>query len=523
VALGLAAFAHASDVAQASPAPGSPAPAAAKTDQNQDIVVVAPAEESSSIDRTTYVVRDTPESRSASTLDLLTHVPFVEVTPNGQVRLLGTAGVTILIDGKKVADPATMLRNLQGSQIAKIEVITNPSAQFSAQGTGGIINIITRRAAAPGVGGSVTASGDSFGGVELKASPTWAHGRLSLSGSLDLNHGGTATNRNDDERYRIGPGGALVPVVITRAVNRYDGDGGSGNLVISYKPTTKQTISLTGFAVGGHTRSSGTADIDFGSAPADSFRQVSHGTSRYNLEDITADYRREGSREGETLTASAKYYGYDWRSDDGFLTGDGVGAASGFESRSDAHHSALTFKLDYVRPFSKRRLSVGGSLEQVRDDVFAREDGEPVPGGPPLAISSRVRGSWIEEGAYVTYQAQLLGGIVMPGLRLEGRRYSLANPAVSRLDRHDLFPTLHFERKLGKALTGDLSYSRRVQWPDIESLDPSRWSSSAGRRRPAARGPWSCCRLSTVSTQTFSSVSAKRASSGVVVELGRDA
>jgi outer membrane receptor for ferrienterochelin and colicins len=279
VALGLAVFAHASDVfAQASPAPGSPAPAAAKADQSQDIVVVAPAEERSSIDRTTYVVRDTPESRSASTLDLLTHVPFVEVTSSGQVRLLGTSGVTILIDGKKVADPATMLRNLQGSQIAKIEVITNPSAQFSAQGTGGIINIITRRTAAPGVGGSVTASGDSFGGVELKASPTWARGRLSLSGSLDLNHGGTATNRNDDERYRIGPGGALVPDVITRAVNRYDGDGGSGNLVISYKPTARQTISLTGFAVGGHTRSSGTADIDFGSAPAASFRQTSHGT-----------------------------------------------------------------------------------------------------------------------------------------------------------------------------------------------------------------------------------------------------
>src|SRR4051794_31126457 len=112
VALGLAVFAQASGVS-AQRAPESPAPAAAKADQPQDIVVVAPAEERSSIDRTTYVVRDTPESRSASTLDLLTHVPFVEVTPSGQVRLLGTVGVTILIDGKKVSEAAaaTMLRN----------------------------------------------------------------------------------------------------------------------------------------------------------------------------------------------------------------------------------------------------------------------------------------------------------------------------------------------------------------------------------------------------------------------------
>ncbi|MEA3062138.1 MAG: ferric enterobactin receptor [Sphingomonadales bacterium] len=469
---GLTALAQAAGAfAQPVPAP-PPAPPAAKPDRTQDIVVVAPAQERSSIDRTTYLVRDTPEARSASTLDVLARVPFVEVTPSGQIRLLGTGNVKILIDGKPVADAMTMLRNLQGSQIAKIEVITNPSAQFSAQGTGGIINIVTRRTTAPGIGGSVTANGDSFGTAELKVSPTWARGRVSLSGSLDLNHGGRATSRNDDERYRIGPDGALVPQAITRAVNRFSGDSASGNLIVSYKPTAKQTISLSGFAVGGHSRSTGTADIDFGSAPAASFRQTSHGTGRYNLEEITADYRRDGPRDNETLTASAKYYGFGVRSDDSFLT-SGAAAASGFESRADAHHSAVTLKLDYVRPFAKRRLSVGGSLGQVRDDSTAEQEGQPFPGGPLLAISSRVRGSWIEESAYATYQAPFLGGTIMPGLRLEGRRYSLANAAVSRLDRHDLFPTLHFERKLAKSLTGDLSYSRRVQWPDIGSLDPS--------------------------------------------------
>src|SRR5438067_4569900 len=71
-------------------------------DPNSEIVVVAQQGDRSSIDRTTYVVRDTPEARSANGIDLLSHVPFVDVSPTGAIRLLGTGGVKILIDGKEV-------------------------------------------------------------------------------------------------------------------------------------------------------------------------------------------------------------------------------------------------------------------------------------------------------------------------------------------------------------------------------------------------------------------------------------
>jgi hypothetical protein len=471
---GLAALAQATGAfAQPAPAP-APAPPAAKPDPAQDIVVVAPAQERSSIDRTTYLVRDTPEARSASTLDLLTRVPFVEVTPSGQVRLLGSGSVKILIDGKPVADAATMIRNLQGSQVARIEVITNPSAQFSAQGTGGIINIVTRQSTAAGIGGSVTANADSFGAAELKVSPTWTRGQVSLSGSLDPSHGGRTTVRHDEDRYRVDPNGALVLDRLERSITRYETDNLSGNLLVSYKPTAKQTISLTGYAGEGESRSSGTADLVFESAPGGSFRQTSDGTSSFGYEDVTAEYRREGAQEGAVLTASAKYSNFDWRTSDSYLTAGTAGTSAPFEARSDSNHSAATLKLDYVRPFgTKRRLSIGGSLARMRDESSSREEGGLFPGGPALALSSDVAGSYLEESAYATYQAPLLGGTLLPGLRFEGRRYSFAGAALPSLDRHDLFPTLHFERKLGKTLTAHLSYSRRVDWPSIESLDPS--------------------------------------------------
>src|SRR4051812_14632319 len=129
------------------PPPSPPAaerpPAPERQLQENDIVVTAPAQQSS-IDRQTYIVRDTPEARSSSTNDILARIPSVEVQADGSVQLIGAGSATVLIDGRRVADPQTQLRTMTGNQIERIEVMTNPGAQFPAQGTGGIVNIVTR-------------------------------------------------------------------------------------------------------------------------------------------------------------------------------------------------------------------------------------------------------------------------------------------------------------------------------------------------------------------------------------------
>jgi outer membrane receptor for ferrienterochelin and colicin len=118
-------------------------------------VVRAQRDQRTSIDRETYIVRDTAQARTSNALDLLGRIPAVTVQPDSSIRLLGTTGVTVLVDGRPSANP-NILRDLQGSEIARIEVVSNPSAQFSASGTGGVINIITRRNAPDGLRGSLT-------------------------------------------------------------------------------------------------------------------------------------------------------------------------------------------------------------------------------------------------------------------------------------------------------------------------------------------------------------------------------
>src|SRR6185295_14817461 len=237
--------------AQAVPPPSRPAaappsrPAQPRPTPGQDDIVVTAPREQSSIDRQTYLVRDTPEARSATTLDILSRLPSVEVQADNSLRLVGAGTATVLIDGRRVnGDPATVLRNLQGAQIERIEVLTNPGAQFPAQGTGGIVNIVTRRNTQNGLGGSATASGGIYHTYDLRVSPTYGAGNWTFSGNFG--HGGGQNRyRFERDRFLLAPGGA-VPLSSEEGREADEYRYYYGNPSVSYRPDDRRTITLTG-------------------------------------------------------------------------------------------------------------------------------------------------------------------------------------------------------------------------------------------------------------------------------------
>src|SRR6266700_233072 len=116
------------------------------------------------IDRQTYQVRDNPHSAQADAIQLIRGVPAVTVAPDDSINLLGSGNVTIFVDGRKyLGDAKQYLRTLHGSDIERIEIITNPSAQYSAEGTGGIINFVLRHKQGEGVSGTASAELSSIG------------------------------------------------------------------------------------------------------------------------------------------------------------------------------------------------------------------------------------------------------------------------------------------------------------------------------------------------------------------------
>lgn len=456
------------------PAP-TPAPEAEAEPEPQpgqdDIVVTAPTQQSS-IDRQTYIVRDTPEARSTTTTDILGRIPSVEVQADGSVRLIGAGQATILIDGRRVADPQTQLRNMTGNQIERIEVLTNPGAQFPAQGTGGIVNIITRRNTQNGLGGSATASVGSYGSYDVRVSPTYGAGNWTFQ--ANVGHGRFEQHADfERDRFLLQPGGPLL-------LSSEDGeqiDQGRyyyGNGSASYRPDDRRTITLSGTLA--HTDFLGTRDsvLTAAAVPGGSADIFSSNAANFNYRDLGLDYRGTTARQGELLTASVKWARFSGDFDRMFSTDPVGGPANIFAQLQTMSDENWTGKVDYVRPFGgANRLSVGAQLVTTSNRLFQAATGT-LPNGAPFATTTLVDGSWFEYAGYVTWQFELAGFTIMPGLRLEGREYDLGGTTgVPDLKTTNLFPSFHAERQLAPWLTGTASYSRRITYPPIQQLNPA--------------------------------------------------
>lgn len=406
-------------------------------------------------------------------LDVLDRVPSLEVTTNGQLRLLGRSGVRVQIDGQDVANPQAVLRGLQGSQVERIEVVSNPSAQFSASGTGGIVNIILRRSFASSIGGSAVGAVGSYGSYNTRLSPTWSRGPFSMSGSVGQ-YRNVSPSDFEYGRTLLDPDGAILSESSESGSRRSVTSNWSGNLIAIYRPAAGQSITATATALHTDGETSGRSRLESSLNTSNIVTQIEAGTGDIDTRDLQLDYRREIGRPGESLTVSVKRSAVHLLFDTGYASDSGLSGPRLLELRSDYSTRSTTAKLDYVLPLdSQRRLTFGGSLQHYRQDASSEVTGNLPLTGNPFSNLSMYGGSYREKTAYLTYQFAWQGFTILAGLRVEGRNYQVDGVIGRSLRSAHLFPSLHLERRLTSNLTAVLSYSRRIEWPNISNLSPS--------------------------------------------------
>ena len=141
------------------------------------------------IDKRVFTVDQSIASTGGSASDVLVDIPSVEISNEGAVSLRGSESVTIWINGKAsglTADnQGDILQQMPAGSIEKIEVITNPSAKHSPEGTAGIINIILKRNRKAGYYGSAQAGADSRGGYNAGANINFSSGKFDAYGGLN--------------------------------------------------------------------------------------------------------------------------------------------------------------------------------------------------------------------------------------------------------------------------------------------------------------------------------------------------
>ena len=155
------------------------------------------------IDRKVFVATQDIAAEGGSASDLLSNIPSVEVDNEGSVSLRGNSSVTIWINGKAsglTADnQADILDMMPAGDIKQVEVITNPSARYSPEGTAGIINIILKDDRKPGYYGSVKVGADTDGGYQASGNINYSSSKVDAYANLNYRNrefkGGGITSR----------------------------------------------------------------------------------------------------------------------------------------------------------------------------------------------------------------------------------------------------------------------------------------------------------------------------------------
>ncbi|MFN3806403.1 TonB-dependent receptor [Asticcacaulis sp.] len=429
----------------------------------EEITVTASKSSGTRIDRRVYDIKTDPQATTGQLSDVLSKVPSVTVTPDDKVYLRGDSGVTIWVDGKPPAEGKQVLRMLPASEIERIEVITNPSAQYAAATSKGIINIITKKPRGKVVRrGSASLwahSRDRYG-----ATLSYDDGKGPWSWGLNLSaNGGPTKNRSFSTRDYINAQGQVTGRLREEGISIGDNQWRNVGLRGGYKLGPRSALKLkVRQSEASWTGNNLTAydDSAEGKTSERSYEPWFMRLWAYELNYTFADDK------GERLTVEV--------SDELNHTRDStlyeyMGASTGTNRVSDIQRDhGQEIKADYEKPLGGNKLLSAGFDWQRQRLHMARSLDSDMPG--LIDYDSRFAGRQTTAAAYVTLQWPLSGKwTAMPGLRVEDRRRDIAG---RRGGETEWFPSLHLSRAWGEDGKIRFSYSRRLDPINLGQYDP---------------------------------------------------
>lgn len=200
-------------------------------------------------DKRTYSPDDMQMQSGASAIEFLQTIPSLNVSNKGKVTLRGNSNVTVMIDGKLAGVSSSSIRaileNLPLSSIEKIEVYDNPSAKMNAQGSGGIINIITKKGTYNGLAGSVSLNIGIREKANGSAYISYRKKKIGVYGTYGYRYGKFAFLSTDSGLNRIPP----LEWNYGRRIDGVELEGAhSGGFGLDWSPNVYNTITVSGFA-----------------------------------------------------------------------------------------------------------------------------------------------------------------------------------------------------------------------------------------------------------------------------------
>ncbi|WMX14176.1 outer membrane beta-barrel family protein [Aureispira sp. CCB-E] len=448
----------------------------------EDVVVRAEKSQMEfKLDKKVFNVGKDLSSTGASALELLNNVPSVDVNIEGQVSLRGTSGVQILINGKPsilASDESNALGTITADMVEKIEVVTNPSAKYDAEGTAGIINIVLKKEERKGVNGSISLNTGYPHNHSIGFSLNQRTEKFNLFSQIGAGYRSLPRNNENINRNLVTGTSILSDGVEYRNETFF-------NVLLGadYHINDRNVLTLSGnFAYEIESQPSQTnfKEIDNNDfTVAEWYRKETTGATnpkgQYEL--IYKGEFKDNKEHTLQISALGNFFSKAQNSEFENITTSGNLENSYQQTNTAFKEARYTFQADYVKPFGKKVKMELGSQYVIMDI------------SNDYAVSDLINDNWVLNQGLTNvfeYDQKVLAFYgtgsyedkkwgVKIGLRVENtdlRTFLVNTNEANNQNYTNLFPSAHASYKINERFSMQAGYSRRIFRPRLWDLNP---------------------------------------------------
>ena len=445
------------------------------------------------VDRTIYNAENDKTTAGGDASDVLRRVPMLSVDLDGNVSMRGSQNIRVLIDNKPstiaASSVADALKQIPADEIKSVEVITSPSAKYDAEGSGGIINIITKKNNLQGASLSINSSA-GMRGSNLGLNASLRRGKMGFTlgghGRAGYNVGGSFDNEQDVTN----PDGS-VSNIFQSADTKTNMLMGRYNFGWDYEINKFNWVSASvGYGLFNfkNRQDNLLSETYMDEVLINSLlRQVNMDNLSNNI-DVNFNYTRTFERKQKEFSILGLYSRNDRTNDfvNSLFDNDFDVIASRTKNDNASNNQEFTLQLDYVTPVGSgdKQILEYGAKNIMRtassDYAYFVADGAdgPYEQLEDVQLSNEFNYQQNVTSGYVSYTLGFLNDYtVKGGLRYEythidadfkSEQQTAEIPAYGTL-----VPSLNLSRKLKSGNMIKLAYNRRIQRPSLQFLNPN--------------------------------------------------
>ncbi len=436
-------------------------------------------------DRKIFNVEKGMTTTGGNVIDVLKNIPGITVDQDNNISFRGSGNIKIMFDGRPFglnsSNISTILEQMPADKVASIELMTNPTAKFEAEGSTGIINIVLKKNDMTGMNGSVSANVGTGDKYNTSLNLNRKTKDYNLTGSYDMRLMNMNIN-GFNNRQTIGN-----PYITDIDQTNSNDMRMHSNLVRAGIDWTINPKENLGFNLSFNDRSRNRGGNNFTNIFDGATQTTNYLTREFNVNNgknygVGANYLLKFKNPKQTLSSDFSY-----SREEGNVTLNSftdysipVGTQSSRLNQFNGQkNDEVNFQVDYVNPFTDdRKFEVGGKTIFRKTDDDTRTENYDYTTNTFInntGLTNTFNYQEIINAVYFAYQDKIGNFGYQIGLR--GEQTNTKGEQITQgsnftKNYFSLFPNVSLSQKLGAAEELQLSYSRRVRRPDIDNLNP---------------------------------------------------